>query len=234
MTQGSRRQRRRGQRRLFGPFAGLTLLTVAMILPAGLSIRILVTDTRRVPEAVGLMKVAAIDDAGPQGSDLSDESIHRVVLVSSDHAALGREGGPAMTGPGVAANHSAASRPADLRPAGGPMFDCRPIRKVGHMSMLVTAYSPDHRSCGKWADGITASGYSVWTNGMKLAAADTRLLPFGTIVTVPGYNGGQPVPILDRGGRIKGRRLDVLYPTHEVAKTWGAQRLTVTVWEYAD
>jgi 3D (Asp-Asp-Asp) domain-containing protein len=100
--------------------------------------------------------------------------------------------------------------------------------------MKVTAYSPDEKSCGIWADGKTASGYSVWTNGMKLVAADTRLLPFGTVISVPGYNGGQPVQVLDRGGAIKGRRLDVLYPTHEVALKWGVQDLEVTVYEFAD
>jgi 3D (Asp-Asp-Asp) domain-containing protein len=100
--------------------------------------------------------------------------------------------------------------------------------------MLVTAYSPDERSCGKSADGVTASGYSVWTNGGKMVAADTRLLPFGSLVSVPGYDEGHVVPVLDRGGKIKGKRLDVLYPTHEVARTWGAQRLEVVVWEYAD
>ncbi|MEL7088662.1 MAG: 3D domain-containing protein [Planctomycetota bacterium] len=115
-----------------------------------------------------------------------------------------------------------------------PTFDGRPLRPVKTVRMLTTAYSPDEQSCGIWADGITASGYSVWTNGMKLVAADTKLLPFGTIITVPGYNGGRPVPVLDRGGAIKGHRLDVLYPTHERALQWGAQRLDVTVWEYAD
>jgi len=116
----------------------------------------------------------------------------------------------------------------------GPTFNGRPIRPVRTLSMLVTAYSPDHRSCGKHADNITASGYSVWTNGMKLVAADKRILRFGSIVTVPGYNRGRPVPVLDRGGKIKGHRLDVLYPTHQVARKWGARRLQVTVWDYAD
>lgn len=115
-----------------------------------------------------------------------------------------------------------------------PSFNGRPLRVARTMTMLVTAYSPDARSCGKWADGNTASGYSVWTNGMKLVAADTRLLPFGSIISIPGYNGGKPVPVLDRGGKIKGHRLDVLYPTHEIARQWGAQRLTVTIYEYAD
>lgn len=115
-----------------------------------------------------------------------------------------------------------------------PMYDGRPIRPAYKLRMLVTAYSPDERSCGASADGITASGMSVWTNGMKLVAADTRVLPMGTIITVPGYNNGKPVPVLDRGGKIKGKRLDVLYPTHEVARTWGKQWLEVVVWEYAD
>ncbi|MFP4144875.1 MAG: 3D domain-containing protein [Phycisphaeraceae bacterium] len=146
---------------------------------------------------------------------------------------------PATTEPEVTPEPAPAASPAETvrkavsRPD-GVRFDQRPLRKVREMSMVVTAYSPDERSCGKWADGITASGYSVWTNGMKLLAADTDVLPFGTILTVPGYNDGRPVQVLDRGGAIKGNRLDVLYPTHERARQWGRQRLTVTVWEYAD
>jgi len=115
-----------------------------------------------------------------------------------------------------------------------PMFNGRPIRPVRTVRMLVTAYSPDERSCGKFADNITASGYSVWTNGMKLVAADKKMFAFGDILTVPGYNEGHPVPVLDRGGKIKGHRLDVLYPTHNIARQWGAQWLDVVVWEYAD
>ena len=124
--------------------------------------------------------------------------------------------------------------PVKKRRDGRPIYDGRPLRKVGTMRMLVTAYSPDERSCGKWADGITASGDSVYTNNMQLVAADTRLLPFGTLVSVPGYAGGAPVPVLDRGGKIKGHRLDVLYPTHERALKWGRRALTVTIWGYAE
>lgn len=113
-------------------------------------------------------------------------------------------------------------------------YDGRPLRAVKTIRMLVTSYSPDARSCGKWADGITASGYSVWTNAGKLVAADTHLLPFGSILTIPGYNNSKPVPVLDRGGKIKGKRLDVLYPTHAIARRWGVQKLDVIVWEYAD
>lgn len=113
-------------------------------------------------------------------------------------------------------------------------FNGRPVKPVRTMRMLVTAYSPDARSCGKYADGVTASGYSVWTNGGKLVAADTKLLPFGSLISVPGYDRGEIVPVLDVGGKIKGHRLDVLFPTHARARQWGAQWLDVVVYDYAD
>lgn len=110
----------------------------------------------------------------------------------------------------------------------------RPVRRVRTIWMTVTGYSPDHRSCGKFADGITASGKSVWTNGMRMVAADTSLLPMGTLLSVPGYAEGEVVPVLDRGSAIKGARLDVLYPSHGEAREWGVRHLPVTIWEYAD
>ena len=124
---------------------------------------------------------------------------------------------------------SANSFDADIR-----WYNGRPVRAVRTMIMTTTAYSPDARSCGDSADGITASGYSVLTNGGKLAAADTRAFPFGTMISVPGYDDGNIVPVLDRGGAIKNNRLDLLYPTHDEALVWGVQKLEVTVWEYAD
>jgi 3D (Asp-Asp-Asp) domain-containing protein len=100
--------------------------------------------------------------------------------------------------------------------------------------MTVTAYSPDSRSCGDSADGITSSIHNVYTNAMKLVAADSKVLPLGSIISVPGYDSEHIVPVLDRGGAIKGYRLDVLFPTHEQARKWGVRHIPVTVWEYAD
>ena len=113
-------------------------------------------------------------------------------------------------------------------------FNGRPVRAVRTMSMLVTAYSPDAQSCGENADGHTSTLHSVETNAMELVAADPRVLPYGSIVTVPGYADGRLVPVLDCGGKIKGKRLDALYPTHERAREWGVKHLEVTIWEYAD
>ncbi|MFM9959105.1 MAG: 3D domain-containing protein [Phycisphaerales bacterium] len=113
-------------------------------------------------------------------------------------------------------------------------FDGRPIRPKKTIIMTVTGYSPDARSCGDSADGRTATNHSVWTNGMNLVAADPRLLPYGSLVSVPGYASSDVVPVLDCGGAIKGARLDLLYPSHEHALQWGVKRVKVTVWEYAD
>lgn len=113
-------------------------------------------------------------------------------------------------------------------------FDGRPIRPKKTIWMTVTGYSPDARSCGDSADGRTATNHSVWTNGMNLVAADPRLLPYGSIVSIPGYAEDEAVPVLDCGGAIKGTRLDLLYPSHSQALKWGVKRVKVTVWEYAD
>ncbi len=113
-------------------------------------------------------------------------------------------------------------------------FNGRPVRPARTVMFKVTAYSPDARSCGASADGQTATLHSVETNGMRLVAADTRVLPFGSMLTVPGYAGDAVVPVLDRGGAIKGQRLDLLFATHEDALQWGVKVIPVTIWEYAD
>jgi 3D (Asp-Asp-Asp) domain-containing protein len=125
------------------------------------------------------------------------------------------------------------SAPADVVDA-TRIYDGRPVRLARTIRMRVTAYSPDERSCGASADGITASGYSVSTNGGCLVAADPKVLPLGSILGIPGYDGGECVPVLDVGGAIKGNRLDVLFPTHEQAIAWGVRELDVEVWEFAD
>ena len=59
-------------------------------------------------------------------------------------------------------------------------------------------------------------------------AADKKV-PFGTEMIIPGYNQDRPVEVKDRGGLIKGNRLDVFYNNHKVAKKWGTRYLDVMV-----
>ncbi len=95
--------------------------------------------------------------------------------------------------------------------------------------MLVTAYCPCKECCGQRARGITASGRHVTYNDGHFAAADTTLLPFGSVVQIPGYHDARPVEVIDRGQLIKGRRLDVFFKTHRQAKEWGRHWILVTI-----
>jgi len=94
--------------------------------------------------------------------------------------------------------------------------------------MKVTAYCPCEKCCGPDSPGITASGYKI-QSGDVFVAANTSY-PFGTKMIVPGYNDNQPVEVLDRGGAIKGNRIDVFFPTHEEALEWGVKDLDVKVY----
>jgi len=72
--------------------------------------------------------------------------------------------------------------------------------------------------------GVTASG----TKAQKgTVAADTRYYPMGTIVYVPGYGWGR---VEDRGGAIKGQKLDLFFTSHKKALEWGRQSKQVQVW----
>ncbi|RLF48212.1 MAG: peptidoglycan-binding protein, partial [Thermoplasmata archaeon] len=52
-------------------------------------------------------------------------------------------------------------------------------------------------------------------------------IPFGTMIEIPGYG---TVPVLDRGGAIKGDRLDVFFPTEKQALQWGVKYLDVKIY----
>ena len=97
--------------------------------------------------------------------------------------------------------------------------------------MEVTAYCPCPKCWGRGARGITASGLHVGANGGKFVAADTTILPFHTKLVIPGYAANKTVEVLDRGGAIKGRKLDVFFPTHQQALNWGRRKIEVIVTE---
>lgn len=95
------------------------------------------------------------------------------------------------------------------------------------LSMRVTAYCPCEECCGKYSDGVTASGHKI-RPGDAFVAADKEY-SFGTEITIAGYNSGQPVKVLDRGGAIGGNRLDVFFPSHKEALKWGVRYVGVKV-----
>lgn len=96
------------------------------------------------------------------------------------------------------------------------------IEQVKKVEMEVTAYCGCENCCGSHADGITASGYKL-QNGDKIIAAP-KSIPFGTKIYIPGYG---LATVEDRGGSIKGNRLDVYFQTHQEALEWGRRIVIV-------
>lgn len=94
------------------------------------------------------------------------------------------------------------------------------------VTMNVSAYTAQCVGCS----GITASGFdvrnTVTKDGMRIVAAPSNY-PFGTIMDIPGY--GKAI-VLDRGGAIKGNKLDLLVATRDEAIQWGRRNVTVTVY----
>lgn len=122
------------------------------------------------------------------------------------------------------------------KPAKKPVADIRTYNGVKYkyvktIKLRVTAYAPDIRCTWPYPGTTTASGLSVNTNRGRLVAADPKLIPLHSLVVVPGYAGGAPVPVLDTGGAIKGSRLDVLLPNFGQAKDWGSKVLSVKIYE---
>jgi len=95
------------------------------------------------------------------------------------------------------------------------------------VQMRVTAYCPCPKCCGSYSDGVTACGYKI-SQGDCFVAADKRY-PFGTGMIIPGYKGGEVVKVLDRGGAIRGNRLDVFFNSHQEALEWGVRDLDVKI-----
>jgi 3D (Asp-Asp-Asp) domain-containing protein len=95
------------------------------------------------------------------------------------------------------------------------------------VQMNVSAYCPCEKCCGEFSDGYTASGYKI-QKGDRFAAAP-RTLAFGTKLRVPGYANDSTIDVRDRGGAIKGNRLDLYFDTHREALEFGRQQLPVTV-----
>jgi len=93
--------------------------------------------------------------------------------------------------------------------------------------MRVTAYCPCPKCCGEYSDGITACGHKI-RPGDVFVAADRRFA-FHTEMVIEGYGNSQPVKVLDRGGAIKGNKLDVFFMTHQEALEWGVHHIDVKV-----
>lgn len=87
---------------------------------------------------------------------------------------------------------------------------------------VITAYCPCAKCCGK-SDGITASGVKA-TEGVTVAM--DKSIPFGTKIYIDGV--GERI-VQDRGGAIKGNKIDLYFDSHQEALNFGRQTKEVTI-----
>ena len=86
----------------------------------------------------------------------------------------------------------------------------------------ITAYCPCVKCCGK-TNGITASGVKA-VQGVTVAT--DKSIPFGTKIYIDGV--GERI-VQDRGGAIKGNKIDLYFDTHQEALSFGRQTRKVTI-----
>lgn len=72
--------------------------------------------------------------------------------------------------------------------------------------------------------GVTSSGVKAKKGTI---AADTRYYPYGTVMYIPGYGWGR---VEDKGGAIKGQKIDLWFDSHKEALEWGRVRKRVKIW----
>ena len=104
---------------------------------------------------------------------------------------------------------------------------------VIYVKMNISGFCEKSCCCGKFADGITASGHKIVAGDCFVAAPSKY--PFGTKMTIPGYNNGLPVEVRDRGGAIDDNKLDLYFGDkdgvsgHQRALEFGRQYLIVKI-----
>ena len=83
----------------------------------------------------------------------------------------------------------------------------------------ITAYCPCSECCGRWADGLTATGLPA---GPGIVAVDPGIIPLGSTVVIDG----QKYLAADTG--VQGRHVDVCVASHQETVELGLR--TAEVW----
>lgn len=84
---------------------------------------------------------------------------------------------------------------------------------------VITAYCPCGECCGRWADGVTASGLPA---GPGIVAVDPAVIELGSTVII----NGQQYLAADTG--VTGQAVDLCMEEHETALAFGVR--TAEVW----
>ena len=102
---------------------------------------------------------------------------------------------------------------------------------------IATAYCACKKCCAAYAENrpvdddgneivYTASGERA-VQGITIAA-DWSVLPVGTVVEIDGYG---EFTVHDKGGAIKGNKIDIYFEDHKEALEWGVKTVKLRVIE---
>lgn len=85
---------------------------------------------------------------------------------------------------------------------------------------VITAYCPCGECCGRWADGVTASGLPA---GPGIVAVDPAVIPLGSTIVI----NGQQYLAADTG--VTGQAVDLCMESHAAALAFGRSRQSVWI-----
>lgn len=85
---------------------------------------------------------------------------------------------------------------------------------------VITAYCPCGECCGRWADGVTASGLPA---GPGIVAVDPAVIPLGSTIVI----NGQQYLAADTG--VTGQAVDLCMESHASALAFGRSRQSVWI-----
>jgi 3D (Asp-Asp-Asp) domain-containing protein len=120
---------------------------------------------------------------------------------------------------------------SDQKPTPKTLEEAIDLSQYSSVTVVATGYTAGVESTGKTPDhplyGITYSGLKVRRDLYSTIAADLNVFPLGTILFIPGYGFGV---VADKGGAIKGNKIDLYYETvKDVYREWGKKTVDVYV-----
>ncbi|MFJ7408511.1 MULTISPECIES: LysM peptidoglycan-binding domain-containing protein [unclassified Lysinibacillus] len=162
----------------------------------------------------------------------SEESMPKATAPSTSNS-TSLESTPKATAPSTSNSASTESKPEATVPStsNSASTESKPEATVPSTSnsaskeiiVEASAYTASCEGCS----GITATGINLKTNpNAKVISVDPTVIPLGSKVYVEGY--GEAIAG-DTGGAIKGKRIDVFFPSQQDAINFGVKQLKVTI-----
>ncbi len=148
--------------------------------------------------------------------------------VSSTSNTAPKDSAPEATAPSTSTTASKDSAPeanASSTSTTASKENAPEANKTASKEIIVeaSAYTASCEGCS----GITSTGMNLKTNpNAKVISVDPAVIPLGSKVYVEGY--GEAIAG-DTGGAIKGKRIDVFFPSQQDAINFGVKQLKVTI-----